>query len=315
MKNNLIDIEIPIIAYVFNGLLPNDIEFKVIDDSFFPIFLGSSKARKIIPIIKDAQLAGANAFVTAGAPDSNHARVVALASAQLGWPCSIVIHGKDDPLASNLKLMRMTGATLTFVDQNDVHATMQKAMDNFKEIGRKPYYIWGGGHSTLGASAFSDAVTKFLSKEPNWYPDYVFVASGTGGTQAGIHIGFKYHSPKTKVIGISVAREKPRGELAVKETAKDLCNFLRLPLSLADEIDFRDEWTGGGYGKTYPQLLSTIRLAARKGFITDPTYTGKALTAVFDMVESKEITPGAKVLFWHTGGIYNLLSSPMEAAE
>jgi 1-aminocyclopropane-1-carboxylate deaminase/D-cysteine desulfhydrase-like pyridoxal-dependent ACC family enzyme len=43
--------------------------------------------------------------------------------------------------------------------------------------------------------------------------------------------------------------------------------------------------------------------------ILDPTYTGKAFCALLDLVEEGEIAQGAKVLFWHTGGLMNLLAS------
>ena len=74
-------------------------------------------------------------------------------------------------------------------------------------------------------------------------------------------------------------------------------------------IDFRDEWIGDGYGKADGKVLRIIRWVARnKGVILDPTYTGKAFTALIDLVDGGLITKGAKFLFWHTGGLLNLIS-------
>jgi len=98
----------------------------------------------------------------------------------------------------------------------------------------------------------------------------------------------------------------------VSNAAKDLCQFINLPLELSEGVDFRDQWIGKGYGEVFPELTSTIRIASERGLITDPTYTGKALTALFEMANTGEIPPKSKVLFWHTGGIMNLLSMSME---
>lgn len=284
-------------------------------DDYYPLWGGGSKARKIIPIIQDAEEKGANALVTSGAPDSNHARVVALAAAELGWPCAVVVHGKEDYTKSNLKIMKISGAKLYFVKHQNVASAMDFMMEEFRAQGKSPYYVWGGGHSILGTLSFFKAVEEFHSQSPNWLPDFVLVPSGTGGTQAGLHVGFREISPKIQVIGISVARNKERGEKAVFNAAQALCDHMSLSPKMAEGIDFRDNWVGEGYSKPYPQLLSTIKHAATKGLITDPTYTGKALTALFDLVKNGEIPCTAKVLFWHTGGIMNLLSNSMEIFE
>ena len=288
------------------------IELLVKHDDLFPLWGGGSKARKNLFIIRDAQKKGANALVTAGAPDSNHCRVVALASAELGWPCIIVIHGKDDPSKSNLKIIKLTGARLRFVNLSEVAAEMDQAMQLLKDEGHVPYYIWGGGHCNLGSYAFFEAVREFSSQSKQWVPDFVIVASGTGGTQAGLHVGFKQRYPETKIIGISIARELVRGREAVFVAARGLCDFLKLPAYYSEGVDFRDQWIGSGYGAISPNVASTIREAAERGLITDPTYSGKALSALFDMARNGEIPSGSKVLFWHTGGIMNLLSTPLD---
>lgn len=41
----------------------------------------------------------------------------------------------------------------------------------------------------------------------------------------------------------------------------------------------------------------------------DRTYRSKAFSCLVDMVNNSEIAKGSKVLFWHTGGILNLMSS------
>ncbi len=52
--------------------------------------------------------------------------------------------------------------------------------------------------------------------------------------------------------------------------------------------------------------MEVIHNAAKEeGLITDPTYTGKALTAIYDMVENNKISKNSNVLL-HTSGIFNV---------
>lgn len=282
------------------------IDLKVKRDDLYPFTGGGNKARKIDIILKDAKDKGADALVTAGAANSNHARVVAIAGAQTGWPVHIVIHDVEDYSNGNLQLMKLAGASFSFVEKNEVSNAMDKAMDDFKKNGYKPYYIMGGGHTLQGMLAYYEAVNEFMTQSDGWLPDYVILASGMGGTQAGLHVGFAKHSPKTNVLGISVARNKKRGQEIMMESVSELSNYLEIS-EVKNEICFMDNWTGGGYEEVFPKLIKSIEKAAKlEGLMTDPTYTGKALTALFDMCEKGDIEKGSRVLFWHTGGIINL---------
>ena len=49
-----------------------------------------------------------------------------------------------------------------------------------------------------------------------------------------------------------------------------------------------------------------IERAAQAGVFVCPTYSGKALRGLVELVQRGEINKGSKVLFWHTGGLMNL---------
>lgn len=286
-----------------------NVSFKVKRDDLYPFTGGGNKGRKIRFILKDAKQNGANALVSAGAANSNHARVVALAGAQMGWPVRLIIHDREDYSNGNLQLMKLTGAKLEFVEMQQVSEAMDQAMEDLTEEGYQPYYIRGGGHSVHGMLAYYEAVDEFRKQSKSWYPDYVILASGTGGTQTGLHVGFSTLLPETKVIGISVARGEKRGKKIIKQSISELCRHLKIS-QVPNEVIFHDNWTGGGYEETYPDLTDSIKKAAKMdGLITDPTYTGKAITAFFRMCESGTIEKGARVLFWHTGGLINLITT------
>lgn len=54
-----------------------------------------------------------------------------------------------------------------------------------------------------------------------------------------------------------------------------------------------------------------VRRAARAGVFVDPTYSGKALRGLVELVRRGDVPRGSRVLFWHTGGLMNLLASPL----
>jgi 1-aminocyclopropane-1-carboxylate deaminase/D-cysteine desulfhydrase-like pyridoxal-dependent ACC family enzyme len=267
-----------------------------------------NKVRKNRYIIADAIKQNCNAIVSAGAANSNHARVIAMMGAQLGWPVKLAIHDEEDYSNGNLLLMKLAGADLTFLKLSEVSEAMDVMMAEFIQDGRKPYYVWGGGHSVHGSHSYFEAVKELQTQLNSWVPDYIFVASGTGGTQAGIHVGCEYYFPETKVIGVSVARNKNRGQEIVEKSSAELRSFLKISAH-NNPVIFKDEWTCGGYGSISQAQLNSINRAAKCGLTTDPTYTGKALHGLISMVENGEIRQESNILFWHTGGLINLLNN------
>lgn len=290
------------------------IDLRVMRDDLFPMTGGGNKARKIIKILQLAESQDYNALVTTGGIQSNHARVTALAAAQRNWRCKLILHGDKQEVANpkgNLLLMLLAGAEIEIVQPSYIATAMQSAMDAFQSEGLTPYEIPGGGHCLSGAMAFVEAVEEVQQQcqADGWQADWVILASGTGTTQAGLIVGFERLGWPTKVLGISVARRNPRGRDVVEQSCRELRSHLGLPES-TKQIDFRDDWIGEGYEQAGSNVLSGIRsAAAMEGLILDPTYTAKAFTALLDMVVEGEIKEQSKVLFWHTGGLMNLMAS------
>jgi 1-aminocyclopropane-1-carboxylate deaminase/D-cysteine desulfhydrase-like pyridoxal-dependent ACC family enzyme len=165
--------------------------------------------------------------------------------------------------------------------------------------------------------AYVEAVEELQRQcqQDGWRPGWIILASGTGTTQAGLVVGIERLGWATQVVGISVARPNPRGGEVVTKACEEVAQDLGLRVG-SWSVDFRDDWIGEGYEKADGSVLSTIRLAAQEdALILDPTYTGKAFCALLDLVDEGEIAEGAKVLFWHTGGLMNLLASDYAIIE
>jgi 1-aminocyclopropane-1-carboxylate deaminase/D-cysteine desulfhydrase-like pyridoxal-dependent ACC family enzyme len=296
------------------------ISLSVKRDDLFPFTGGGNKARKMVKIFEEAESMGCNAVVSVGGCQSNHARVVALGAAERGWPCKLILHGNAAALEAprgNLLLMQLAGADIMITEADDIDASVKAAMSEHEAGGLTPFEVRGGGHCLAGGIAYFDAIEEISNGSSDSKPAWIVHASGTGSTQAGLVAGVANLDWETHVIGISVSRPKPRGTQAVEE----ICDLLSAHFDLGclhQRVDFRDDWTCGGYEQVNGDILSAIKFAAEtEGLVLDPTYTGKAFQGTLSLIQTGEIPAGAEVLFWHTGGLMNLQSYdfPVDALQ
>ncbi len=280
----------------------------VVRDDLYPLFYGGNKARKMTHILAEIEEGGFDAVVSTGGIQSNHCRVVALACAERGWTCKLVLHGSQEQFLAekgNALLMQRSGALLEFVDGHDIGPAMDRAMQELIDMGKRPYYLYGGGHNRPGVMAYKEAMQEFQEvwpgKDP---PKSIFLASGTGSTQAGLLAGCRMLGwSQTRIRGISVARTKERGHKAILES---LAFVDPSPETYQDDIYFDDRYTFGAYGQYTRELTEfTSRMARETGLILDNIYTGKAFYGMLDLL-SREQESGPLV-FWHTGGLMNLM--------
>ena len=297
------------LQYVQNENFDLGVNLYLKRDDYYPITGGGNKGRKATFIFNRILKDGCDAVVTCGGPQSNHTRVTAIRCKELGIDCTVVIHGKqNDAMCGNLKLLSMLGVRIIYCEMNEVSDVMDSEMTRFVSLGKNPFYIWGGGHCYEGVLAYFDAV-KELRLQSDVVFDAVFHASGTGATQAGLHCGFKQYYDQTKVYGISVSRDKKRGTDEIEKSIEAFTKKNNLELSSKEDVMFDDDYNFGGYEKTNDDLNKMIsNVAQRLGIILDSTYTGKAWFGMENYIKNKKVKPGANVLFWHTGGLLNLMN-------
>ncbi|MDE7508999.1 MAG: pyridoxal-phosphate dependent enzyme [Muribaculaceae bacterium] len=286
-------------------------QIKLVRDDLFPCVGGGNKARKSIFYEKFMQDNGYNACVTTGGIQSNHNRAIALMCARNGWKCKLVYHGTKERFATekgNALLVRKTAADLQFVEANGIGYAMDTAMEKLTIEGYKPLYIHGGGHDLAGGIAFVEAVKelKNIGDTHGYKPDYIFHASGTGSTQAGIAVGLDLVGwSDVRLIGISVARQKERGTQVVEDFAHLLARHYGLEKDYSGQINFNTDYLYGGYEHFSLEMEKYLDKAmAETGIMFDTTYSGKAFYGMMDFLEKNQIK--GNVLFWHTGGIMNM---------
>lgn len=272
-------------------------------DDLIPYSFGGNKARKSYLFFEDIDAGDYDYVVTYGSSHSNHCRVISNMAAARGMPCIIVGPEEVSDVTYNSRFMNLFGAEIITVPVNEVHNTIEKKLEELRKDGRKPYFIPGGGHGNIGTKAYVqcyDEIKKY-EEEQGVFFDYIFFASGTGTTHAGLVCGQIKCNDDRQIIGISIARKNPRGREVVLDSIREY-----LPEIPEDEIRkktiFLDEYTGEGYGKENSETAEIIKESMVKyGIPLDVTYTGKAFLGMKKYIEEMRIE-NRKILFIHTGG-------------
>lgn len=284
----------------------------IVRDDIFPAVGGGNKARKANYYETSMQTDGYNACVTTGGIQSNHNRAIALMCARNGWKCHLVFHGSRERFEAekgNALIVRKTGASVEFVTAEQIGPAMDAAMERLKGEGYNPMYIHGGGHDIPGGVAFVEAVKSLKDKcdKIGYKPKYIFHASGTGSTQAGIAVGIDLVEwSDVRLIGISVARQKERGTAVIEEFANMLAKHYGIDKDYTGLIDFNTDYLCGGYENYTSEISEYLdRVMSETGIMFDTTYSGKAFYGMMDYLRKNNIED--EILFWHTGGIMNLM--------
>lgn len=299
---------------LINRLFFQNLTIYIVRDDIFPFIGGGSKARKAVAYEEFLKENGYNAVVTCGGIQSNHNRAMALMCARNGWKCHLCIQGTEERFFAekgNALLDRLSGAVCEIISPEDTSIAMDIAMEQLKQEGYNPYYVIGGGHNLPGGTCFVDAVIELKRQcdEIGYKPDYIFLASGTGSTQAGIVVGLDIVGwSDVKCIGISVARQQERGTQVIAEFANMLAEHYGLEKRYDNSILFNTEYLCGGYEKYTSEMEEFLWDTTKKtGLVFDTTYSGKAFYGMMDMIKKKQELLNKNIVFWHTGGLMNIM--------
>jgi 1-aminocyclopropane-1-carboxylate deaminase/D-cysteine desulfhydrase-like pyridoxal-dependent ACC family enzyme len=271
--------------------------------------LAGNKARPLEFLLGEALAGDCDVLVTGGGAGSNFCQAVAVAASGTGLACELVIAGRG-PETVNLRIARDCGARVTFTGQEE-RASVDRAVAlraaTLRASGLRPYVMPRGGATPVGGLGFALAAGELQDQldQAGLAPASVVVATGSGGTQAGLLAGAAAYGVGWEVHGASVSR--PLGETAerVFELAGACSRLLgggtppRTPVLLSD-------LRGAGFGVAGPSERALVRLALRSdGILLDDTYTAKSLTLAIQLVRRRQ----GPVVFWHTGGTVSAVSA------
>ena len=239
---------------------------------------------------------------------------MALMCAKNGWKCHLCIQGSKERFLSekgNALLDRLAGATCELIRPEDTAVAMDRAMENLRQEGYNPYYVIGGGHNLPGGACFVEAVEELKRQcdEEGFKPDYIFHASGTGSTQAGIAVGLdKVGWSDVKLNGISVARQQQRGREVVVDFANMLAEHYGMAQDYEEKIIFNTDYLMGGYEQYTEDMNSFLRrIMSETGIMFDTTYSGKGFWGMMQEIKNNPELKDKNIVFWHTGGLMNIM--------
>lgn len=272
-------------------------------EDLIPFSFGGNKARKAQLFFQEIDKGSYDCVVTYGSGSSNHCRVVANECCRRGMGCHIIAPQEASEPTFNSQMMEIFGAEITTVPVSEVHDTIEGKIAELRDAGKSPYFIEGGGHGNLGTEAYVQCYEeiKKYEEEQNIHFDYIFFASGTGTTHAGLVCGQLLSGDKKSIVGISIARKNPRGQDVVIQSIRGYLGCRVSEEDIQTATVFIDDYTSG-YGKDDKRVIETIETVLRTyGIPLDSTYTGKAFMGMTEYVLQHEIKD-KNILFIHTGG-------------
>lgn len=241
-------------------------------------------------------------MVTYGSSSSNHCRVIANLCSMHAIACTIISPEETMKDTFNKQMITLMGADYIYCKVTEVADTIARTMDKLKSGDKNPYFIQGGGHGDTGTAAYVECYDEIhrYEEESGIHFDYIFFASGTGTTHAGLICGQKKHNVlNQQIIGISIARPNPRGRQVVIDSVN---SYLKSDYASHENVYFVDDYISGGYGAAQKDILDVIqRELLINGIPLDSTYTGKAFCGMERYLADHNIT-GKNILFIHTGG-------------
>lgn len=192
-------------------------------DDLSGVELSGNKVRKLEFLVADALEKGADALLSIGGIQSNHARAVAAAARAAGLECHLILRtrkgetGQDPGFAGNLLIERLLGAHIHLVSKEEYAAAGDGGFPLLQELGarlrtdgniKSPYLIPLGGSNALGAWGYLEASREIIEQAPEAIrrgkeeeekrrrrgggeetAAVVAFATGSAGTAAGLALG------------------------------------------------------------------------------------------------------------------------------
>jgi D-cysteine desulfhydrase len=286
----------------------NHKKFLMKRDDLTGMELSGNKVRKLEFLLYQAKKEKVDFIFTDGGDQSNHARATVIAAAKAGIKTKLFLWGKDKSSPDgNLFLDKVFGAEISFLTKKNylrVNDIMFDERLNLVKKGKTVYVIPEGGSTTLGIWGYISFMKELKEQTDLKKLSGIIVASGSGGTAAGLLVGSALLNCNLKVFAVNVLYPKEAIEKKILQLAEGCLLDYKLPCKInRNNLEIIDGYSIEGYKNISADKISLIKkFAVSSGILLDPAYTGKAFKAYYDnfLIKNK----GMKYLFLHTGGLY-----------
>jgi len=234
---------------------------------------------------------------------------------------------EEPPVRGNYFLDRLLGADVRFCTRDEYKHYRQEIMEEmaekYRKEGHKPYIIPEGDSNEVGTIGYYNCMQEILQQEKELGIKFntIVVATGSGGTYAGLYLANELGHLGKRCIGMAVCDDVKYFTEIVYKISNGAKILLKEYLDTKDYsnaellrsgIEINDKYVGIGYALSRPEELEFIRKVAQmEGLVLDPVYTGKAMYGVWNELQKDAdpktaINPEDNVLFIHTGGLFGL---------
>ncbi|MGL6197757.1 MAG: 1-aminocyclopropane-1-carboxylate deaminase/D-cysteine desulfhydrase [Lachnospiraceae bacterium] len=298
------------------------------DDFTGKNLFGGNKTRKLEYLIGKAVNEGCEYVFTYGATQSNHAMQTAWAAVSnklkpILYLAAVVEPDLNNPKA-NMLLNKIYDAEIHLVSlqENETFIEAEKrsfAMGNehitrLRENGHKCMDIPMGGADEIGSAAYVEGFVELCEQAGQMGVefDYLYHATGSGGTLAGLAAGKKLLGSGIGIHSIVVLDADERYAKSTAGLANRTLEYIgagaQATVSPGD-FNLRTEFYAPGYERPNKGGTEAIKtLAKTEGLLLDPVYTGKAFAGLLSDIRNGKIAKGSNIVFLHTGGVTALFA-------
>jgi D-cysteine desulfhydrase len=283
-----------------------------------------NKIRKLEFTLAEAKAQGANVLVTCGGIQSNHCRATAILGRQLGFDVHLLLRGeKPSEADGNLFLDKLAGAEISYFSpryyQAHLDFIVEETCDTYRKQAKKPYFITTGASDEVGVWGYVEAAGELLNdfSRNKIDPQAIVIATGSGGTQAGLTVGMHRASSNIPVIGMAVCDDSQWFENKIKQDLSSWAQRYEQDLDVQSlDIRVNDRYIGPGYAKAERPIFQVIeKLLQTEALLLDPVYTGKAFYGMLKEAKSGELAGQGDLVFVHTGGAFGLMAQRRESLQ
>ena len=245
-----------------------------------------------------------DSVITVGGTGSTHILATALHAARIGVSTyALRWRHEMNPVA-----FQVSSRIETLIDHSTVHLTpvLPIARARLRAIRGKARYIPIGGSVPLGVLGHMNAALELVEqiqagKMPR--PAKVILPLGTGGTAAGLMLGFAVAGVDIEVVGVRTGPRLFANKRAALSLARRTARFIgtvcgeRIPAFDSNRLRVIHTAYGGAYGRPIEGAArAAIDLHDALGIRLDDTYTAKAWIGA---VEERDRSAGP-LLYWFT---------------
>ncbi len=245
-----------------------------------------------------------DSVVTVGGTGSTHILSTAMHASRLG----VSTWGVRWQHAMNPVANEVSDRIESMIERSPVHMlpVVPIARARVRAIVRKGRYIPVGGSTPLGVLGHLNGALELVKQIDAGQlpiPKEVIVPMGTGGTAAGLLLGFAIAGLAVEVVGVRTGPRAFANKRAVLSLARKTLRLIErksgesIDVAYAEKMRVIHSAYGGGYGRPAPGAEQAKReLLDKTGILLDDTYTAKAWLATLE--ERKSVR--GPLLYWFT---------------